>query len=142
MTSPDQSVYRPAYNEASLLEKIDVVLEGTNATGKQFGLPSLRTSTTTPGARIRIDYANGAATTYDYEEETFRLIRLRTVRPQDGNRLATGIFTDAATIQDLHYTYDPAGNITQIGDHARERCFMLITRSMPFVATPTIRSIA
>jgi hypothetical protein len=66
--------------------------------------------------RTCIDYGNGAATTYDYDSKTFRMLRLKTVRPSDHEGLTTQIFDDASQIQDLHCTYDPAGNITQIAD--------------------------
>jgi hypothetical protein len=40
-----------------------------------------------------------------------------------GNGFATQIFKNAATVQDLHYTYDPAGNITEIADAALQTVF-------------------
>ncbi len=124
MTSPDQSVYRPTYNEANLLEKIDVVLRGAQCEEQEVWTSFVTNiNYNARGQRIFIDYANGTKTIYDYEEETFRLIRMRTVRPRNDAGLASRLFTDAATIQDLHYTYDPAGNITQIVDHALRTVF-------------------
>ena len=46
------------------------------------------------------------------------LTRLRTTRPAGLNGLASQLFTDPAVVQDLRYTYDPAGNITRIEDAA------------------------
>jgi RHS repeat-associated protein len=63
----------------------------------------------TKGHRTQIDYGNGASTNYEYDEKTFRLTRLHTVRA-----------SDAAQLQDLSYTYDPVGNITSIRDHAQQ----------------------
>jgi YD repeat-containing protein len=117
MTSPDRSVYRPAYNETNLLERIDVVLRGVQQDGRPVQTPFVTNiDYNAKGQCKRIDYANGAATTYDYDAKTFRLVRLQTVRLPDRNALATQIFVDSGTIQDLHYTYDPVGNITQIAD--------------------------
>lgn len=81
------------------------------------------------GQRARIDYANGAKTTYEYDDKTFRLTHLNTTRPPstggflgglfgNPNALASQIFKNVTTVQDLHYTYDPAGNITRIQDDA------------------------
>ena len=70
------------------------------------------------GQRERIAYGNGATTTYDYDPLTFRLTRLMTTRPAGLNGLASQLFTDPAVVQDLRYTYDPAGNITRIEDAA------------------------
>jgi RHS repeat-associated protein len=46
------------------------------------------------------------------------MIELRTGRHAGVDGLATQIFIDAVKIQDLHYTYDPIGNITRITDAA------------------------
>jgi hypothetical protein len=47
-----------------------------------------------------------------------RLTRLTTTRPAGLNGLATQLFKNAGSVQDLNYTYDPAGNITRIADEA------------------------
>ena len=65
-----------------------------------------------------MQYANGAATTYDYDPETFRLVRLATARWCRDEGVSAQIFADETRIQDLHYAYDPVGNITEIADHA------------------------
>jgi hypothetical protein len=70
-----------------------------------------------------IEYGNGASTVYDYDHKTFRLAHLKTTRSSGQNGLAAQIFADVATIQDLHYTYDPAGNITRIEDTALKTVF-------------------
>jgi RHS repeat-associated protein len=44
-------------------------------------------------------------------------------RAPGGNGLAAQIFKTSATVQDLHYTYDPAGNITEIADAALQTVF-------------------
>ena len=75
------------------------------------------------GQRTLIDYGNGVRTTYEYDPLTFRLTRLTTTRPAGLNGLATQLFKDARTVQDLNYTYDPAGNITRIADDALPTLF-------------------
>ena len=108
LISPDNSETRPVYNETNLLERVDVRLRGV--------------TTWTPfvedidydakGQRERIAYSNGVSTDYTYDRLTFRLTRLATTRRADGARL-----------QDLRYTYDPVGNITQIQDTAQQTIF-------------------
>lgn len=105
-TSPDGSVSRPTFNEANLLERVEVNLRGA--------------PTATPfvtdidydarGQRMLIQYGNGVRTTYEYDPLTFRLKRLQTLR-------------GAEHLQDLRYTYDPAGNITHIRDNAQQTIF-------------------
>jgi RHS repeat-associated protein len=108
VTSPDGSVYRPTFNEANLLEKVDVNLRSAQ----------VATSFVTDidynakGQRTLIVYGNGATSTYAYDPKTFRLIRLNTTRAMD-----------SAALQDLHYTYDPMGNITQIQDDAHQTIY-------------------
>lgn len=107
-TSPDGSVYRPTFNEANLLEKVDVHLRGAQ--------------TTTPfvtdidydakGQRMLIEYGNRVRTTYTYDLFTFRLTNLITTRTTDNRQL-----------QNLSYTYDPAGNITHIQDDAQQTIY-------------------
>jgi RHS repeat-associated protein len=73
--------------------------------------------------RAGSQYGNGAATAYDYDEKTFRLTSLKTTRAAGGNGVAAQIFANAATVQDLRYTYDPTGNITRIEDAALKTIF-------------------
>ena len=119
VTAPDNSVYRPTFNEANLLEKVDVNLRGASRAASPSGRPSSPISTTTPRASARSSNTEMAPqTAYDYDEKTFRLTHLKTTRAAAQNGLAAQIFEDPATVQDLHYTYDPAGNITRIEDAA------------------------
>jgi RHS repeat-associated protein len=124
VTCPDRSVHRPKYNEANLLEKIDIALRGAHRDGQRVWTSFVSNiDYNAKRQRTRIDYVNGAATTYDYDEKTFRLLHLRTVRSPRHSGFASQIFGDAAIIQDLHYTYDPAGNITQIADASLRTVF-------------------
>ena len=103
LTTPDGSITRHSFNEANLLEQVNVNLRGA--------------TTVTPfvtnidydakGQRALIEYGNGVTTTYEYDDKTFRLIHLLTTR-NNGTE----------SLQDLRYTYDPASNITHIQDNA------------------------
>ena len=106
-------MYRPTYNEAGLLETVSVSLRGD-----QNRTPFVTDiDYNAKGQRTLIEYGNGAQTSYSYDGLTFRLVRLRTIRPPGKNGLAP-IFTTPTVLQDLTYTYDPAGNITHLNDAA------------------------
>ncbi len=112
LIAPDNSVIRPAFNEANLLERIEANLKGSSTVTIFVSDIDYNAK----GQRERITYATsdgqGMITEYDYDLETFRLTRLHTVRRSDASRL-----------QDLRYAYDPAGNITRIEDRAQQSVF-------------------
>ncbi len=118
VTTPDNSTYHPTYNEANLLDKVEVNLRGAAATPFVTNIDY-----NAKGQRTLIHYANGAETTYEYDPLTFRLTRLRTTRFAGLNGLASQLFKDLTVVQDLRYTYDPAGNITGIADDALQVIF-------------------
>ena len=102
VTAPDGSVYRPTFNEANLLEKVDVNLRGALANGQPVWTPFVTNiDYDAKGQRTLIQYGNGAATAYDYDPKTFRLTHLKTTRPAGLNGLASQIFNDPAIVQDL-----------------------------------------
>jgi RHS repeat-associated protein len=108
VTLPDDSVHLPGYNKANLLERVQVRLRGAaTLTGFVTNIDY-----NARGQRTAIEYANGVRTTYQYDDDTFRLIVLHTTRARGTNDL-----------QNLHYTYDPVGNITEIRDDAIEPVF-------------------
>jgi RHS repeat-associated protein len=118
MISPDGSVYHPTFNEANLLDKVDVNLRGAAA------MPFVTNiDYDAKGQRERIVYGNGALTTYEYDPFTFRLIHLKTTRPTSSDATASQLFQSAAVVQDLRYTYDPVGNLTRIEDAALKTVF-------------------
>ena len=98
----------PGYNEANLLESVDVKLRGSS-TATNF---VQNIDYDAKGQRERIRYGNGSTTGYTYDEKTFRLKRLLTTRNNG-----------ADILQDLNYTYDAAGNIAQIDDNAQQTIF-------------------
>ena len=119
-TAPDGSVSRPTYNEAGLLETLGVNIRGAAAPtlfvqGIDYDAKGRRT-------RIESGQKSGggavATTEYTYDPETVRLRRLVTTRVSPPSDFASQVFQSARTLQDLSYTYDPVGNITQIADAA------------------------
>ncbi len=64
------------------------------------------------GQKLTLVLGNGTTTSYAYDDKTFRLATLTTVRA-----------ISPRGIQELHYTYDPSGNITHINDAAQETVF-------------------
>jgi RHS repeat-associated protein len=82
------------------------------------------------GQREQIVYGSGATTTtYAYDPLTFRMARLKTVRLGDANNNS-----DDVVLQNLGYTYDPAGNITEINDSAQQATFFANDVALPRMA--------
>ena len=105
--APDGSIIRPVYNEANLLEKLNVNLQGADSPTAFVENIDYNAK----GQRTLIEYGNGVMTTYEYDEKTFRLDHLQTT-------------CKSKRLQDLFYSYDPAGNISTIRDNAQEiRCY-------------------
>jgi RHS repeat-associated protein len=119
------NVIRPGYNEANLLERVDVWLEQTSEPAALLNPATANLQAVTnidydaKGQRRRIEYneaTHPVITEYTYDKDTFRLIRLLSRRPKHPE-------ADKRTLQDLSYTYDPIGNITAIRDDAQQRAF-------------------
>jgi RHS repeat-associated protein len=119
LTTPDNSEIRPTYNEANLLEKVEVRLRGSN----DWTTFVQDIDYSAKGQRESIEYGNGVTTEYTYDEYTFRLTNLKTTRASDNK-----------TLQDLSYTYDPVGNITGIRDNAQQDIFFNNTVVSPDTA--------
>lgn len=149
------NVIRPGYNEANLLERVDVWLDLTN---EPAGLRDRETllpcghgvnniDYNAKGQRTRIEYGNGAVTIYEYDPETFRLTRLLTVRGktdssdcapllvprtcQDPPANCSNLASFKCIVQNLSYTYDPVGNITHIRDDAQQTIYFRNQRVEP-----------
>jgi RHS repeat-associated protein len=111
------SVLRPSYNEANLVETIDVWLRTAASPTSLLDPTTADLHAVTDidynarGQRILLALGNKTVTAYDHDPLTFRLSRLVTTRPDS-------FPTDQRIVQDLAYTYDPAGNITRIRDTA------------------------
>jgi RHS repeat-associated protein len=121
--SPDGSVTTPRYNEANRLHSVDVRLGG----GAQVTAFVRKIDYNARGQRTRIDYNRAGApltTTYTYDADTSRLTRLLTVRPNHPDPAQR-------TLQDLHYTFDPSGNVTHVRDDAQQPIFFRNRRVEP-----------
>jgi RHS repeat-associated protein len=131
LTTPDGSVVRPVYNEANMLEAVAVNLRGSaDATAFVTDIDY-----DAKGQRTRIDYGNGVRTTYEYDPLTFRLVRLLTRRdstayPDDCPQPPPAGWP-GCRVQDLRYTYDPAGNVTHIEDGAQQAVYFRNRRVEP-----------
>jgi RHS repeat-associated protein len=105
---PDGTRVRPTYNEANVLETLQARIRDTGD-----WITFLENQDyDAKGQRLRAEFGNHTRTRYTYEPLTCRLSRLHTVR--------TG---DAAVLQDLRYTYDPAGNLAEHRDDAQQTLF-------------------
>jgi len=133
VTTPDNSVHRPVFNEANLLDKVDVNLRGAkDAAGAPIFTPFVTNiDYDAKGQRELIAYQNGVQTAYTYDPLTFRLTGLRTTRPVTPNTVASQLFSNPGVVQDLRYTYDPAGSITRIADTALKTVFFNQTQVDP-----------
>jgi RHS repeat-associated protein len=110
------SVIQPRYNDANLLEMVDVWI-------RQAAVPAAVLDPATAdvhavtgiahnarGQRLACNLGNGATSTYTYDADTFRMVNLTTLRPNPD--------PNAQSVQLLDYTFDPVGNLTGIRDSA------------------------
>ncbi|MCX4791589.1 hypothetical protein OG369_37480 [Streptomyces sp. NBC_01221] len=118
-TAPDGSVVIPEYNAANLLDRLGVRQPGAATVTAYVSDIDYDAR----GRRVAINYGNGAVTRHEYDPVTARLSRQRTTRPGGLDALGTMIFTDPTVVQDLHYTYDPVGDITRCADTAPATVF-------------------
>jgi hypothetical protein len=122
------NVIQPGYNEANLLERMDLWLGQTQEPTTLLN-PNTATNPiaqnidyNAKGQRLRIDYGNHTRTAYTYDPQTFRLMRLYTTRTGDFDTSPL-LLVNSSTLQDLSYVYDPVGNITEIRDAALPTIF-------------------
>ncbi|HKY21466.1 MAG TPA: SpvB/TcaC N-terminal domain-containing protein [Vicinamibacterales bacterium] len=108
LTMPDRSVIQTAYNEANLLDRVELSHKGSDL--RETIVRNIEYNA--KAQRERIGYGNGVSTEHEYDSVTFRLVRTRTTRHSDDFRL-----------QDLAYTFDPVGNVTSIQDAAQATVF-------------------
>ena len=135
------NVVQPIYNEANLLEQVHAWL---NQPAEPAGWLDPATANldaitnidyNAKGQRMLIEYGNGTSTLYTYDPITFRLVHLLTRRdaiafPNDCPDPPPAGWP-GCQVQNLHYTYDPAGNISQIRDDAQQTIFFRNKRVEP-----------
>jgi RHS repeat-associated protein len=128
-TTPDNSVIRHTFNEANLLNQVDANLLGV---WKPF-ITDIEYDA--KGQRTRVDYGNGVTTRYTYDPLTFKMVHLETRRdevtfPSDCPQPPLPGWP-GCQVQDLLYTYDPVGNITNIRDSAQQTLYFQNVRVEP-----------
>jgi hypothetical protein len=108
VTLPDNTVIVPTYNEANFLTSLQARIRNQGNS-----LEFLKDQDyDAKGQRQFAHYGNEVFTRYFYDPNTFRLTNLLTYKSGDD--------PNSNSLQDLHYTYDPVGNITQIRDDAQQ----------------------
>ena len=138
------SVLQPRYNESNALAQLDAWIDesGEPADLLDPSTASFRAITAVEhdakGRRTRVEYGNGASTTYEYDRLSSLLSRLLTRRdpssfPDDCPQPAPAGWP-GCQVQDLHYTYDPAGNIVRVRDDAQQTIFFRNKRVEPSAA--------
>jgi RHS repeat-associated protein len=136
LTAPDKSKVCLAYNEANLLERVEANLRGAQQNGQPIWTPLVTNiDYDAKGQRVAIDYGNDVRTTYTYDPLTFRLVQLLTRRnavafPDDCPE-PPPVGWPGRQVQNLHYTYDPVGNVTHIRDDAQQTLYFRNKRIEP-----------
>lgn len=128
-SDPDHvAVYEPAYDERGLLRSESLTIGARLVrTAGGWTTPGGETTPATAelrynarGQRVTLAAGNGMRTEYEYDEETFRLRMVRTVAPGVRSEIEglRSHLVRSDVVQDLRYTYDAAGNVTEIRDEA------------------------
>ncbi len=116
--------YVPSYNERGLLftESLTMRSGDPNPTPEVAIQKVLYNE---KGQKTALVLGSGTLTQYDYDLQTFRLKQIQTTRPADSSGFPgrRSNLKDPAIVQQLLYTYDPVGNITEVEDQAYEPVF-------------------
>ncbi len=135
------NVIQPIYNDANLLKRVDAWLNHDNEPADWLDLDTATLHAVTDidydakGQRLLISYGNGTRTSYKYDSLTFRLVHLFTRRnavtfPNDCPQPPPAGWP-GCQVQNLHYTYDPVGNIAFIRDDAQQAIYFRNKRVEP-----------
>ncbi|MGW0628481.1 SpvB/TcaC N-terminal domain-containing protein [Streptomyces sp. NPDC002758] len=147
LTRPDHpnaiNVIQLGFNEANLLERIDVWLERPSEPAalldavaeppSPVGITNIDYDA--KAQRQRIEYRNGATTTFGYDPLTSRLVDVVTRRapadfPADDPAVPDPDWP-GRFVQNLHYVFDPVGNVTHVHDDAQQTVFFANQRVEP-----------
>lgn len=138
-----RNVIQPVYNQANQLQRLDVWLERAavpvalldpdDEAPSPVGVANIDYNA--KGQRLRIDYKNGTSTLHRYDPLTFRLTHLLTGRvaadfPGDDPQPPIAGWP-GRQVQNLRYTYDPAGNISHVQDDAQQTVYFRNKRVEP-----------
>jgi RHS repeat-associated protein len=137
LNMPDTSIIRPNYNDAGLLDQVDVNIRATKqGDGQPVWTPFVTNiDYDAKGQRVLIDYGNGVRTTIAHDPLTFRRVHMLTRRdaaafPDDCPQPPLAEWP-GCQIQNLHYIYDPVGNIIYIRDDAQQTRYFRNKRVEP-----------
>jgi RHS repeat-associated protein len=126
------AVHEPSYNDRGLLDGAQLVVRATKtAAGHDEGPGSRRTTVIAEitydakGQREAVRHGNGTRSRFTYDPQTFRIVQLRTTRPGSDPAFPStvGQFRTVDVVQNLFYTHDPVGNVTEIYDDAFRPAF-------------------
>ncbi|WP_191971672.1 SpvB/TcaC N-terminal domain-containing protein [Streptomyces luteolifulvus] len=106
LTLPDGTEIVPVYDESGRAASVSARIRGQGTPVTYLAEQAYDAL----GRRQSARFGNGLHTRYGYDPDTLRLIRLTTG--------ATG-----APLQDLRFTHDPVGNITEVRDGAQQTHF-------------------
>lgn len=132
--SPRVAVYLPQYGRRGTLEKETLLIRARKTpSGHQEVAGVTRTQQAitgitynAKGQKLTLQLGNGTTTRFVYDDETFRLVHLFTRRGSAfTNDCGSGTAGDERPrrpcgVQNVHYHYDPVGNITHIQDDAQQ----------------------
>ena len=118
-TGREPAVYLPTYNERGTLVSEKLIVQGVTTEAIK------NIEHDAKGQRRLIKYGNGTTTRYIYDKESFRLLQLRTTKTISSDTLpiAPSNLKDENVLQNLYYTYDPVGNISEMHDDAFKNVF-------------------
>src|SRR5690606_26510624 len=110
--SPDDSEVLYTYDEGGGLQKVELKHRGSSTAQVVVGDITYNAR----GQREQVIYGATSSptmtTSYGYDPRAFRLAHMSTIRESDD-----------ASLQGLHYHYDPVGNITDIRDTAQQTVY-------------------
>lgn len=113
------AVYIPTYSERGLLTRETLTIRGSTTTAIQAIKYNAK------GQKEFLQLGNNTLTQYEYDPTTFRLKQIRTTRPTDPANFPAlrSNLSNPKIVQQLLYTYDPVGNITEVEDQAYKPVF-------------------
>ena len=122
------AVYEPKYNERGLLESEFIQLHATKKQGgydpkpnePKPGIQNIRYNA--KGQKEKLELCNGTVTEYEYDSATLRVRQIFTSLPPPKKNFPAyrSHLNDKRVFQQLLYTYDPVGNVTEVEDQAYE----------------------
>jgi RHS repeat-associated protein len=104
------ATYIPQYNQRGVLKSEELITNGNQTRAINNIVYDAK------GQRQQLVLGNGTITDYKYHPQTYRLLQL-TTHKRNGNQNGDQKF------QDLHYTYDAVGNISNIRDDAQQTIY-------------------